>query len=170
MKRVRVYFCSPYADAAHVRRLHRIAHARGLLPVSSWAETVSDGPERLESLPRRSVRALAERNDADLLSAHVLVVLAREGAGGEMFAEARLALAHGAPIVWVGTRRPLTAYREGVVRFQGVTAAFAFLSVFRAVGTAPALDDDDRRSLIWTCIERLAERARDHEAKREEAA
>ena len=160
---MRVYFGSPFPDALHVRRLHLLARMRGLEPVSAWAET-SDGPEELERMPLRTVRTLAAQNDRDLLSAHVVVILAREGAGGEMFAEARLALAHGIPVIWVGARRPLTAYREGVLRINCVPTALRVLTAFAALANELGLDDADSRFLIWTLIEQLEERGHAPEA------
>ncbi len=64
----------------------------------------------------REVRRIALANDRDLLGADLVVALPRDGAGAEMFAEVRLALAHRIPVLWVGARRPLSAYREGVLR------------------------------------------------------
>jgi hypothetical protein len=58
----------------------------------------------------------AAQNDKDLMSSDALLVLARDGAGGEMFAEVALARMVGMPIHWVGDRFILSAFRAGVVR------------------------------------------------------
>src|SRR5258706_3586810 len=98
---VRVYVAAPYADAPRVRALHDDLREAGFLPVSQWAEN-ANGPEALETLPLSTIRALARQNDADLLSAHLVIALARDGAGGDMFAEVRCALDSKIPVLGVG--------------------------------------------------------------------
>jgi hypothetical protein len=155
MNSVHVYVAAPYLDARAVRALHAALRASGIQPTSHWAEA-AEGPERLDALPVADVRAIARKNDDDLLSAHALIALLREGAGAEMFAEVRLALDNGIPVVWVGARRPLSAYREGVLRVGRVEEAFALVQSFAEIVSRPWLVCADwARSMIWSSIEQL---------------
>lgn len=110
-----VYVAAPYADAAFVREaIHPALRARGLTCASLWAESAR-GPEDFAALTPVALADAARWNDRDVINADVLLVLARDGAGGEMFGEARYALALGIPVVWHG-RRTLSAWRPGVHR------------------------------------------------------
>lgn len=125
-----VYVCAPYEDAAIV---HALIHTRieelGLAWTSRWAAH-SRGPEDFASLTPDALRAAAEENDRDVMSADVVLVMARKGAGGEMFAEARFALEHGKALVWTG-RRTLSAWRRGVVRCEEVKEALNVLAAMK---------------------------------------
>lgn len=121
---LRCYVAAPLADAPVVREVHGCLRLLGIEATSSWAETCDDAPERLDDMPLDEVRALAALNDHALATSDVVLVLPREGAGREMYAEARLAIAIGLPVIWVGSPRPLSAYREGVVRVDTVAEAF----------------------------------------------
>jgi hypothetical protein len=131
---LRCYVAAPFADAPFVREVHACLRLLGLEPTSCWAEgAAADGtPERLDLMPLEEVRALAERNDHALATSDVVLVLPREGAGREMYAEARLAVAIGLPLVWVGNPRPLTAYREGVVRVETLPEAYRALHAMQS--------------------------------------
>jgi hypothetical protein len=121
----RVYVAAPLADAPLVRDVHARLRQHGFLPVSYWAEEPSNyGVDDFEDLA--AVRAKMALNDAGVAGADVFLVLARDGAGGEMFCEARMAIAMGAPVVWVG-RRVLSTFREGVYHFDGLELAMQFL-------------------------------------------
>lgn len=138
MSSLRCYVAAPFDDAPLVREVHARLRAHGVVPTSSWAEHAR-GPERLEELPLDEVRALAAKNDFALASSDAALVLPRDGAGREMYAEARLAIALAIPLVWVGFPRCLSAYREGVVRVEhladGLTEIFR-LAAARAVSAA----------------------------------
>lgn len=139
MSSLRCYVAAPFGDAPFVREVHACLRLLGLEPTSSWAEHADGSPEQLDTMPLEEVRALAERNDHALATSDVVLVLPREGAGREMYAEARLAIAIGLPVVWVGGPRPLSAYREGVIRVESLTDAFRTLyerSVARDVAAA----------------------------------
>jgi hypothetical protein len=83
-----------------------------------------------------------------------VLVLARDGAGAEMFGEARLALEYGIPTVWFGTRRPLSAYRPGVVRVETIDEAMEQLAAFAQITRRLSLvSADDARDAIWMTIE-----------------
>lgn len=122
---MRIYVAAPYEDAAHVRGLHERLRSLGLEPTSHWAENAA-GPENFASFTPMQLRAIAESNDTDVISSTAVLVLARAGAGGEMFAEARLALFLAKPVYWVG-RRTLSSWREGVVRCEDLDDALARL-------------------------------------------
>lgn len=129
MSSLRCYVAAPFADAPHVREVHACLRLLGIEPSSSWAEAASaDGqPERLDLMPIEQVRAIAERNDHALATSDVVLVLPRDGAGREMYAEARLAIAIGLEVIWVGNPRPLSAYREGVLQVATLVEAFRVL-------------------------------------------
>jgi hypothetical protein len=149
---VRVYVAAPYADAPRVRAVHDELRNAGFEPTSRWADA-ANGPETLDVLPLSDVRAIARANDDDLQRAHFLLVLARDGAGGEMFAETRLALDSGIPVVWVGSRRPLTAYREGVVRVGDVNEALSFARSFAVlIARSWIVGADWARAVVWSFI------------------
>jgi hypothetical protein len=118
----RVYVAAPYIDAPLVRELHDRLRALGCVCTSAWAE-VANGEEHLEALTANERASLIAANDTAVATADVVIVLARHGAGGEMFAEARLAELLEIPILWVGERRTLGAYREGVRRVAAIDMA-----------------------------------------------
>ncbi len=120
---MKVYVAAPYADAEQVRILHERMRAFGLKPTSAWAEQ-ADGAEDFSLFTPADLRRFALKNDADLSSSDCVLVLSRVGAGGEMFAEARLALVEGLPVYWVG-RRTLSAWREGVTLCEDTDDALA---------------------------------------------
>lgn len=123
------YVAAPYADAAFVRVVHDHLLAVAITPTSSWA-TTARGPEDFSRFSPPELRRVAAQNDADLRGSDVCLVIARDGAGGEMFAEARVALEWGKPIVWTG-RRTLSAWRSGVVLAEDLDAAILLLVAMR---------------------------------------
>lgn len=127
MSAFRVYVAAPYADSVFVRSVHKVLRAEAFEPTSRWAETAS-AVEPL--LTDEAMRAAALANDDDLYRSHAVLVLAREGTGGEMFAEARIAIATGIPVVWAG-RRILSAYRAGVTRCDDIHEALRALRTRR---------------------------------------
>lgn len=129
---LRCYVAAPFGDAPFVREVHACLRLLGIEPTSCWADAGDGSPERLDLMPLDEVRALAERNDHALATSDVVLVLPREGAGREMYAEARLAIAIGLPVLWVGGPRPLSAYREGVARVDSLAEAFQHLTTLRA--------------------------------------
>ena len=107
-----VYVAAPFSDADIVRSVHARLADIGIFAASSWAEHAI-GREDFSKYTPDELRRFAAVNDADLRLADVCLVLARYGAGAEMFAEARLAIEWGKPVVWVG-RRTLSSWRDGV--------------------------------------------------------
>jgi len=112
MSKFKVYVAAPYADASLVRMIHEKLKTQDIGFTSSWAEEAK-GAENFAAFSPERLREHAEANDGDVREANALLALARDGAGGEMFAEARIALEWGIPVVWVG-RRILSAWRDGV--------------------------------------------------------
>ncbi len=124
----RVYVAAPFQDARSVFEVHESLRELRLEPSSSWvALALVVGAEDFSRFTPERLRELAETNDLDVASSKAMLVLAREGVGGEMFAEARLALMMGIPVVWLG-RRTLSAWRLGVVRAESLDEALALVS------------------------------------------
>lgn len=132
MTELRCYVASPYDDAPLVREVHARLRALGVRPTSTWAEH-ADGPERLDEMPIDQLRAIAIRNDVALAESDIVVVLPREGRGREMYGEARLAVAFGIPLVWVGPTRCLTSYRAGVERVATLDEALSHVARMRSL-------------------------------------
>jgi len=124
---LRVYVAAPFGDALLVRDAHMFLYALGMQPTSTWAQEADGEPEDLAAMPLRVVRRLAQRNDDDLACSDVVLVLPRDGAGREMYAEARIAVALGIPVIWVNGPVCLTAFREGVTRVSTFEEALALL-------------------------------------------
>jgi len=152
-----VYIAAPFADAALVRAIEPRLLPLGAESHSGWAQH-ANGPEQLDSMPLQSIQNIAAANDRDLMSAFAVLVLSRDGAGGEMFAEARLALEYGIPVVWVGARRPLTAYRPGVVRVDTLEEALDLIALFAARVRQPwPVEEDWARETVWSVVEKLGD-------------
>jgi hypothetical protein len=113
-----VYVAAPYVDAPIVRMVHERLRDLGITPTSRWAEEANGAEDFVKMVPD-ALRAVAESNDRDLTKARALLVLSRHGAGAETYAEARLALVLGKPVVWAG-RLTLSAWRTGVTRVAGI--------------------------------------------------
>ncbi|WP_394849821.1 hypothetical protein LZC95_20485 [Pendulispora brunnea] len=120
-RRPRVYVAAPYEDAALVREVHERLRLHRAHATSEWARNAR-GADDLASLPRERRRALALANDFAVSTSDAVMVLARPGAGGEMFCEARLAIACHVPVFWVG-REILSTSREGVSVCEDVNDA-----------------------------------------------
>jgi len=162
-----VYVAAPYMDAPLVRALHQQLTSARFTPTSSWADEAT-GAEALDALSPAEVRRIAKANDEDLHRAHVLIVLAREGAGAEMFAEARLALEYETAVIWVGARRPLSAYRAGVVRVDTAQQALAkvveFEGLVDVIRRIWSVDDDGVRDVVWELVGGSSEKEGAHAA------
>lgn len=123
---MKVYVAGPYATAAAVREIHSRLWALCLEPVSTWAEAAA-GPESFAGMTPEDLARVAEKNDADLRSADVVLVVDIEGRGRETYAELRVALEWGMPAVFVG-KLSLTSWRRGVVRAESLDEALARLA------------------------------------------
>lgn len=124
-----VYVAAPFQDSAMVLMIHERLRAFGAVPTSRWAESAAVVEDFARFTPQE-LRDLATKNDVDLSEADALFVLARTGAGGEMFAKARVALEWNKPVVWFG-RRTLSAWRSGVVRVDGIEEGLAVLETMK---------------------------------------
>lgn len=126
-----VYVCAPYADAAFIREaVHPRLTSIGFVPTSRWVDSAA-GPEDFARYLPAQLRAAAEANDRAIRGSDIVLVVSRDGAGGETYAEARFALTLGKPVVWCG-RRILSAWRAGVVRVDDLDAAISALATMRA--------------------------------------
>lgn len=129
---MKVFVAAPYADAAFVRDVvHPRLEAFGMTPTSRWADHAR-GPEDFSRYSPDVLRDEAARNDADIMRCDALLLIARNGAGGESFAEARMAIAMQKPVVWCGQRLTLSAWRNGVTRVSDLDDAVAALLAVRS--------------------------------------
>lgn len=142
----RVYVAAPYVDRFHVRLLHRAMPALGLAPTSKWAETDEDEFD----MPQARLRELANENDRAIRMSDVVLVIARDGVGGEMFAEARYAISRLVPVYWVG-RKILSAHRPGVLICETDAEALARMTH----GDIPSLELSHRTRLVREEIARV---------------
>lgn len=127
-----VYVAAPYEDAAFVTVVHETLTKHGMRPTSRWAEKAR-GALDFSTLAPAALRQAAAENDADVRGSDVVLAIARSGAGGEMFAESRVALEWHKPVVWTG-RLTLSAFRSGVVRAVDLDDAISvLLSMQRAL-------------------------------------
>jgi hypothetical protein len=107
----RIYVCAPFDDRVYVRSVHAQLVESGLKPMSTWANASEDENWSDEE----AVRLATFENTSQMATSDAMLVIARPGAGGEMFAEIARAQTWGKPIFWVG-RRILSAFRPGVFR------------------------------------------------------
>lgn len=124
MIKMHLYVAAPYPDIAMVRQLHMKLETIDIVPTSSWASGADN--EDFSKFTPMQLRRAAEANDQDIHRAHAVLVIARPGAGGEMFAEARYAEMLGMPIFWVG-RLTLSSWRPNVVRCASIEEALVHL-------------------------------------------
>jgi hypothetical protein len=123
----RVYVAAPYEDGGHVRDyIHPRLSELGMGYTSLWAESAG-GAEDITALTEKQLRDIADQNDQCIRHSHAMLVLARKGAGGEMFAEARLAHELRLMIVWAG-RLTLSAWRDRVTRVSDLDGALEALN------------------------------------------
>lgn len=122
----KVYIASPYEDSPIVARVAEKLYSFGISSTSYWALQADGRKEDQSRSTPEDLRSYALRNDADVLDSDAVVVLARPGTGGEMFAEARFALIVGKPVIWVG-RKILSTWREGVTWVEDSDDAVSLL-------------------------------------------
>lgn len=144
---MRVYVAAPYEDAMHVRAAHSDLIARGMTPTSRWAERAFGLEDR--TIDVAELRRLLARNHADVDASDAMLVLARDGAGGEMFVEAARAIACGLHVVWRG-RTILSSFAEGVIRVASTTSA---INELERIARSP----DFRRREVPGVLPRTAE-------------
>lgn len=126
-----VYVAAPYEDGPFVRTVHDRLVSIGVRPTSRWAYNTDGSIEQIARFAPGELRRRAHENDADMRGSDLVLVLARHGGGGEMFAEARLALEWGKAVMWVGQRTTLTAWRSGVLRFADLNDALVALDAIK---------------------------------------
>jgi hypothetical protein len=120
---MRVYVAAPFARRSEVREVHKRLRALGIEPTSSWA----NAPDGIADAPTPEEAKVAIRqNDADLKSSDAVLVMGYPGEGGEQFAEARLGILLGKPVIWTG-RRILSSFRPGAVYLSTLDLALSAL-------------------------------------------
>jgi hypothetical protein len=150
-----VYIAAPFHRAAEVRDFHKLVRELGMNVVSTWANDAK-GKDDLAEKPLDVARAVGRRNDRDLLSAHLVIAIAHEEEGGEMFAEVRLALVHRIPVLWLGSRRTLSSFREGVLCVETLKEALVYLAgLADMVSGLTVFERRKARETLWTTIEGL---------------
>jgi hypothetical protein len=125
-----VYVAAPYSCSAVVRMFHARLRRAGFEPTSRWAERAT-GEENLAAMSEAALAEAIDQNDYDVDRAGYLVAIARRDIGGEMFCEMSRALFRGIPVVYVGDRVVLSAFRTSVTRVGGLEDALAVLVSMR---------------------------------------
>lgn len=129
MNALRIYVAAPMNDKMFVRELHdRLARA-DFIPTSTWANSDRTSND-FDAFTPTELRAQLAKNDSDLRGSDVVLVVAREGVGGEMFAEARMAIDLGKTVIWCG-RRILSSFRPYILLVEDIESAFALLTGMR---------------------------------------
>ncbi|WP_394825007.1 hypothetical protein [Pendulispora albinea] len=118
-----IYVAAPYEDALLVREVHARLRACGCIYTSTWAENAR-GAENFALSTVDELREITRLNDDGIDMSDAMLVIARPGAGGEMFAEVRYALERQIPVYWVG-RRILSTFRPGVTLCESIDDAVA---------------------------------------------
>lgn len=92
----------------------------GFKVTSRWLDE-----EPTATLAESDTDLLMYTNYKDLDAAKVLLVLSYDGLGGEMFIEAGDFMCRRPlnPVYWVGSKRPLSAYRHNVTRLNRLDEA-----------------------------------------------
>jgi hypothetical protein len=123
---------------------------RGVCWTARWPLSAR-GPERLETLTHAEQQRLASGNDEDLAASHLVLAIAFPGEGGEMFGEIGRALLQGIPVVCTGSRRTLSAAREGVLFLHELEDAAQLLADIAELVRGG--DDAWLRRRIWASFE-----------------
>lgn len=153
-----VYVAAPYPRAAEVRAMHNALNEIGCVGVSHWATCARETFDEALANPRIAQSAL-ELNDRCLEQAVVIVALAFDGEGGEMFAEVGRALAIpelAPPVLWIGQRLVLSCFRTGVYVVSQLEAFAALEHVARGCLSGHSLGVARQRLHHW--MRRKAER------------
>lgn len=124
----RIYVAAPFDDRYYVRAVHAKLVLAELRPTSTWANANED--ENWED--DEAIHAASVENTTQIATSDAMLVIARPGAGGEMFAEVARAQTWGKPIFWVG-RRILSAFKPGVFRFGDCMMAVRDEEVEKAI-------------------------------------
>ena len=133
------------------REVNSALEALGMKPTARWCYQTEESDAEVSS--RAEWLRFAERNDADLSEAHVVLLLSSESGCGESFAEARLALTKRIPVIWTGPRRILTTWREGVLYLLTVADASDRLDAWDCMISRPwPVSDEWIRATIWSLV------------------
>ena len=142
---LKVFIASRFESRLDVRELNDQLRARGMTPTATWCNAEPEGPatqgvpvtDWFESLDAKTIASIIYKNDQDILSAHVMLMLAHDVGGRESYAEVARALHAGIPIVWTGPTRVLSAYRRGVKRLATGEDPVAYLEQLHAAVGRP---------------------------------
>jgi len=146
---LKVYVASPFALREEVKLLHEKLRGAGIDPVAQWPY----GTEKESELTTAMARELADRNDNDIMDSHAMLVLARPGQGGEMFAEVNYALRWQSPVVWTGERVILSTFRQGVLRASSMEDAITVLvSWGRLIERPFTMPIEWGRAVVWSAV------------------
>lgn len=127
---IRVYVAGPYSSASFIREhVHERLRQLRMEPTSRWADD-AHGAEDFSKFSPERLREFGLSNDADVARADALLLVDLAGMGRETYAEMRLALILGKPVIWLG-RHALSAYRDGVTRAEDLDEALSFLVALR---------------------------------------
>lgn len=121
-RHLRVYVAAPFDDGPRLSTtvIPDMIYA-GLIPLASWIDDALSGKTD-KGLTIASAQAALHVNDFELTGSDAVLVVARDGVGGEMFCEAARAILLSIPVFWVG-RRVLSSYRQGVTICDSVEDA-----------------------------------------------
>lgn len=121
-RHIRVYVAAPFDDGPRLATtvIPEMIYA-GLIPLASWIDDAVSGKTD-QALTVAAAQAALHVNDFELLSSDAILVIARDGVGGEMFCEVGRAIVQRLPIFWVG-RRVLSSWRPGVTVCDSVADA-----------------------------------------------
>lgn len=115
-----VYIAAPFERILQAREARRMLQEAGFTVTSSWLDA-----EHSATFAEADTDLLMYTNYGDLDKADILLVLSYEGLGGEMHVEAGDFMCRTPlnPVYWVGSNRPLSAYRHNVTRLNRLDEA-----------------------------------------------
>jgi hypothetical protein len=124
-----VYVAGPWTLGPWIRsEVYERLGFIGACPVSSWTNAADGSAEDLYAISDEDKLAACNANDRDLHRAAVVLLVTAHGVGSASFGEARYALALRKPVVWVGPRFNVDAWRPGVTRVTDLDEAMVVLA------------------------------------------
>lgn len=131
IEKTKVYIAAPYSKWSDVLELAGHIETKGFRPLCTWA-TLAKKNKGSESSGESAIQEAIRTNDRECSEARIMVALAYFDLGGEMFSEIGLHLNRARPVVWIGERRTLSAYRRKVTIVANMNEAVVALSAIRA--------------------------------------
>jgi hypothetical protein len=161
-----IYVAASYAECERALAAKKCLEGYGLGVTSSWLEgavaaggkdpLLAESPFAEDAEALKVLRDAAAMNDSAIEHSDIVLVLASDAAR-ETIAEARLAIALGKLVVWVGWPRPLSAYRPNVLRFADDGTACAFLWGY----AGPMRRERNRSAMLPSVREEYERKTRD---------